>query len=184
MNFIVFIFTSLFCFESFAQIVKAEARTVPPLNNVQEVSLQTTYSNDTDSSITEKTSLYLSEYDKKRNLSVLEATGDRTKPGAQEYIPYIKEKCEGGTCGMAPTVGTLADINLQKANDALKKQSSASSIDKSKFKNGSVWVVHSETPDKTSGKKWHVTLAVELQKLATNTKNVTVKYKVLEFVNK
>lgn len=184
MKFIVFIIAVVFSVDSFSQVVKAEPRVVPALNKVEEVSLQTTYSNDSDSSIVTKTSLYLSDYDKKNNLAVLEATGDRTKPGAQEYIPFIKEKCEGGTCGMAAATGSLADINLAKANEALKKKTSAASIDKAQFKNGSVWVVHSETPDKATGKKWHVTFAVELQKFATSAKHVTLKYKVLEFVNK
>lgn len=161
---------------------KAE-RTVPALGAVSEVSLKTTYSNQSDMSISDKTSLFLSDYDKKNKLPVLEATG--TKSG-KDYVPYIAAKCDGGSCGIAPAPAgiTLSTVTLDKAKEALKGKTSATAVDKTKFKDGSVWIVQSEAPDKTTGKKWAVTVAVELQKFAANAKDVTVKYKVLEFAQK
>lgn len=184
MKSLLFSLSILFVSFSGAQIKKDMPRSIPSTNKVEEATLQTTYSNDSDASIANKTTLFLSDYDKKNNMAVLEATGDRAKPGSQEYIPYIKEKCDGGSCGMAATSDTLAAVTLDKANEALKKKSSASSIDKTLFKDGSVWIVQSETPDGATGKKWHVTFAVELKNFTKNAKHVVLKYKVLEFVSK
>lgn len=184
MKSLLFSLSALFISFSEAQIKKDMPRSVPSINKVEEAKLQTTYSNDSDASIANKTTLFLSEYDKNNNMAVLEATGYRVKPGSQEYIPYIKEKCEGGSCGIAATNESLSSVTLEKANEALKKKSSGSSIDKALFKDGSVWIVQSETPDAISGKKWHVTFAVELKNFAKNAKFVILKYKVLEFVSK
>lgn len=180
-------FTLFNCFAGIAVTDKKPERPVPALNSVTEVSLQTTYSNDSDSSTHEKTSLYLSDYDKKYNIAFLSATGDYEKPGSKDFVPYIKEICDGGTCGLTPLTDAKLDavtLAVAKAATKAKAPVSAKSMDKKMFTNGSVWIVESEATDKIGGKKWSVTLAVELQKMALNTKYIGLKYKVLEFVAK
>lgn len=164
---------------------KSAEKTPAELNKIQEVELETRASNETDESNYYKATLFLTDYDRSKNQAVAVIDGFFAGSANTEFSPYVNEVCfTGDSCGLTFTsIASLEDITVEQAIGEINRTGlkDAHDVDKSLYKNGSVFLIHSETRETEKSPVWSITVAVEIVDFKKNAKRVKIRYKVLQY---
>lgn len=154
------------------------------LNTVYEAELETRASNQSDESNFPRAALFLTDYDKSANQPIFVIDGEFENNNT-EFTPYINEHCPAiGVCGVMPIdASSLEEITIDMAVSEMNRVGlkNADDMNKDEFKNGKIFLVHSEIREKDKGPLWVITVAVEVKDFKKSAKYVKIRYKVLQY---